>query len=297
LLASATASIISRCSTLIALLVFAFSFSSIYSQYTSIDNNSGLWTDNGTWVGGVAPPTIAIVDDVNIYGTVTRQGNISVTLNAIHVYDTLIIYGNLVLDPLTDLIVEAGGVLIIYGDYWGIGPDIGNSGTIAVLGTFNILDLFPPFTVGEFLNDGNVYIPNPGIIPPFPGYEDLDCPDPNDYPDNCGYGNQDDLENDPIWDIIVAGGYEIVPAGPLNICDGNSITLSIRDDADSYQWYRDGAPIAGATGFEYDVTLPGDYTAQVTVGVTTFDLNTVTVNVIPLPDAGIITSSGALIRR
>ena len=270
----------------------------LQAQFTSIDNNSGLWTDNATWVGGVAPGVAGITDEINIYGNVLRQGSLGYTSNTLHVYDTLIITGDVFFTPFVDLIVESGGVLIIYGDFLGLAPDISNEGTIAVLGSFNIIDLFPPpFTAGEFENIGNLFIPNPGIIPPWPTYDDLDCPDPDDYPANCGYGNQDDLEDDPIWDLIEDGGYEIEPAGPIDLCEGNSISLSIREGGDAYQWFRDGVPIPGATGRVYDASQSGDYSAQVTVGADTYDLNTVTVTVIPTPATGIISSTGALTRR
>ena len=258
-------------------LTLLFSFNTLLSQYTSLDNYSGLWTENTTWVGGVAPPVTNIDANINIYGTVIRQGDLDYAKQTLHVYDTLLIYGNLVLGNLVELIVEPGGVFIVFGDYTSQNKvSVSTFGTFVVLGDLNMLG---SSNQGSFENEGVIYIANPVNVFHDGNFTDLACDDPDDYPDNCAYGNMEDLMEDPIFELIAGGGYKINYSPPLDFCEGDSVRLHIRNNADSYEWFLDGITIEGATSFEYYAKQGGDYTAQVIVGNDTFNLSAVAVTV------------------
>lgn len=52
---------------------------------------------------------------------------------------------------------------------------------------------------------------------------------------------------------------------PLIFCDGNSVLLKASTGSNLvYQWYRNGNPIAGATGTTYTATVSGTYTVKET---------------------------------
>ena len=56
----------------------------------------------------------------------------------------------------------------------------------------------------------------------------------------------------------------ITASGSTSICQGSSVTLSANTGAGlSYQWYRDGQPIAGATGNTIQAATTGNYVVQV----------------------------------
>ena len=57
----------------------------------------------------------------------------------------------------------------------------------------------------------------------------------------------------------------ITASGPLIFCSGGSVTLSATAVAgDTYQWFRSGSPIAGATNSSYLATVSGGYRVMVT---------------------------------
>lgn len=99
-----------------------------YSQKTSKNNYTGNWTDNASWVGNVAPPTANIGAahlDLNIFGYITRVGNLSfANVNAdasgpdFIINDTLVITGNLTLaNKAANLVLGSNGLLIVLGDF------------------------------------------------------------------------------------------------------------------------------------------------------------------------------------
>ncbi|HKR05067.1 MAG TPA: DNRLRE domain-containing protein, partial [Bacteroidia bacterium] len=59
----------------------------------------------------------------------------------------------------------------------------------------------------------------------------------------------------------------ITNSGSLNLCGGGSVTLSINSNnfyqSPSFQWYRDGVAIGGATGQSYNATTGGNYVCSV----------------------------------
>ena len=89
----------------------------------------------------------------------------------------------------------------------------------------------------------------------------------------------------PTAPIVTAGG-------PLVFCLGGSVTLTAAT-ATTYQWYKDGTLIAGATLQSYTANASGDYTVAITngnsCGATSLPV-TITVN--PLPAKPTIGASG-----
>ena len=77
---------------------------------------------------------------------------------------------------------------------------------------------------------------------------------------------------------------DINASGPLNLCTGGSVQFSTNAGAYTYQWYKNGNPIAGATAATYTATTAGDYHVVLTVasGCTARSLvKKVTVNGLP----------------
>jgi hypothetical protein len=87
----------------------------------------------------------------------------------------------------------------------------------------------------------------------------------------------------------------VTAGGPLSFCEGGSVILNANTGAGlTYQWYRDGVIISGATGSSYTAGISGNYTVAVSAGnncSATSSGNMVTVN--PVPNAS-ITAGGAL---
>jgi hypothetical protein len=80
--------------------------------------------------------------------------------------------------------------------------------------------------------------------------------------------------------------------GPTTFCKGGSVALAAAPSGgsgsfSSYQWYRNGSAIGGATGASYSAVSSGTYAATVTdsAGCTSPASNGIAVTVIPLPTA------------
>jgi hypothetical protein len=270
-----------RYSLLLLSILFLFTFpNSPLQAQTSKNNYSGNWTDNNSWVGGTAPVVININSNVIIYGNIERDGNLSFNNGTLTVYDTLRIYGNLTLGNNAELTISSGAILIIYGDFL---P--GNQTTSLAGGTLVITgDLIKGGAAnqGDFdISTGNVYIfgsvENAGS-----GYQDLNCIAPDTFPD-CGYGDIDDIINDPVFDFFELGFYSISASGSTTFCEGQSVTLSVVNTASWYQWYFNDAIISGANSFSYSATLQGNYHARMRIGTDTITVAKVFVTVYPAP--------------
>ncbi|MCR6722448.1 MAG: M12 family metallo-peptidase [Chitinophagaceae bacterium] len=87
----------------------------------------------------------------------------------------------------------------------------------------------------------------------------------------------------------------ITPVGSTTICEGTVVTLNANSTAGySYQWFRNGTAITGATSDSYNASQSGNYTVSVSAGATcqtTSSAVAVTVN--PSPTAT-ITRTGNL---
>jgi len=261
-------------------LFFTLSLYNAFGQESTLSGVVGLWTDNTVWTDGTAPGTTGLNVDVSIYGRIQLTGDLGFNNGDLNVYDTLIVIGNLTVGNNSNLTIYSGGVLIVLGDYTQNNQaDISTGGTLVVTGNFTMVG---SNNQGSFdVTGGSIYILDPTpSIKTGSGYTDLQCTDPSDYPDNCAYGDYTDLQDDPIFDLVVTGSYSITASGPTSFCAGGSVILSTTSSATSYQWYRNAVAISGATSFNYTATQDGSYTVSIVVGGTTFNLNPVVVTVL-----------------
>ena len=101
---------------LVGFLLFSISLS-LSAQHTSLDNYTGNWSEDGTWVSGTDPGTKNLNDDVQIYGFVNRFGNLDFNNDNPYVYDSMVIYGDLTLGNNADLAIGPNAILIDRSNY------------------------------------------------------------------------------------------------------------------------------------------------------------------------------------
>ncbi len=87
---------------------------------------------------------------------------------------------------------------------------------------------------------------------------------------------------------------------PTTFCEGGSVNLfTSKSNTSTYQWFKDGIAITGATAFSYNATLSGNYTVTVNNAVACVDgtstATTVTVN--PIPNIAAITGDNAICKN
>jgi hypothetical protein len=131
--------------TVLLLLITFFAFSQ--GAYTSQNNKKANWETASIWSKefpsmAAAPPgptTVAGSYVANIYGVVTRNGNLTFSGGStLNVYDTLIIKGNFTV--ASSVVVHPGGVLIITGDFTSTssgGNKLVNNGSVVMVGNFS----------------------------------------------------------------------------------------------------------------------------------------------------------------
>jgi gliding motility-associated-like protein len=84
----------------------------------------------------------------------------------------------------------------------------------------------------------------------------------------------------PIADLTIEG--------PVEFCNGGFTILKIPyQPGCTYAWYRNGVPIDNANGYEYRVTVSGDYNATVTSYTCTSESQKQSITVHPLPEPAI----------
>lgn len=77
---------------------------------------------------------------------------------------------------------------------------------------------------------------------------------------------------------------DIIPSGILHLCTGNSVTFTTNNGPYTYQWYRNGYPILGATNSSFTAYAAGNYYVRLTSanGCSVKSLSkTVTINGLP----------------
>ncbi|MEO8148191.1 MAG: DNRLRE domain-containing protein [Bacteroidia bacterium] len=93
--------------------------------------------------------------------------------------------------------------------------------------------------------------------------------------------------------VITFVAANIAAAGATTICTGDSVKLSTNAGTYSYQWYKGGVMIAGATSSSYYAKATGNYTVKLTNGngcTASSSILFIKVNLLP---AAAITASGA----
>ncbi len=270
--------------------VFLLTFQICFFQLVSAavvnqtkDDHTGIWSDVNSWEGTYPGTDISVSgDEVEIYGFISRNGNLTVSSGTLVVRDTLLIYGDLDIANNGDLSITNGGILIVYGDY-----NSGNQTIVTAGGYFIVAGNFEMTgsdNQGSFdIDGGNVFIfDTTPTIKTGSGYTDLSCSDPDDYPTNCGYGNEDDLSGTGIFDLFNGGGFTIELSGPDTFCPGSSTDLSISTNpssASNFQWFLDNAAIPGANSSTYTANQSGDYHVTFDLGTNSFDLAPVALTV------------------
>lgn len=158
---------------LTACLFFATATSYAQGSYTSANNNTGNWESASIWTkefNWMSEPSV--MTDVggsymfNIYGYVTRNGNLTVSGGGgLVINDTLVITGNLSMTTSTGITVGTNGLLIVLGDFYSTGGgnkiNVQGNGRVAIVGNyqqaqgsvttgnaFYIYDDTPEFTSG-----------------------------------------------------------------------------------------------------------------------------------------------------
>ncbi len=166
------------------LLLPLFTFSINLSAQTKIskDNYSGNFTDNNSWLDSSAPNPVNVSNPVIIYGDIQHTGNISFN-QALDIYDSLSITGNVTLGNDCNPIVRSGGIFTIQGNL----DPVNKSNLTIESGAF--FTIYGDLTMG---NQGNLIIESGGI---FIIHGDL------------ALGNQGSLTIEPGAIFIVYGNY------------------------------------------------------------------------------------------
>ncbi|MEX2369555.1 MAG: HYR domain-containing protein, partial [Bacteroidales bacterium] len=256
------------------LIILIFLSTGLSAQEYTVDNYTGTWSNNSSWVDGTNPGTTGINSDVHIYGNISSWNNLDFNQGDLFIYDTLVIYGNLTLGNNSNLTLYPGAILIVRGDYTsGNNVNVSSGGVMIVTGEFTMTGSDGS---GSFDNDGELYIfdPDPDIKGG-DGYGDVDC---SAQPDSCdNYGGEDDLGDTDLGDFFFSGSFSIEASGSTTFCPGGSVTLSTMDSATSYQWFLDGISIAGATTFSYTATVAGAFHVDLVYSGEYFSLSAVDV--------------------
>ncbi len=102
-------------------------------------------------------------------------------------------------------------------------------------------------------------------------------------------------QSDEPFSIQCDYNANIFPSGPLLFCEGQSVLLSLTSSIGSYQWYKNGILIPGATASNYLAIDSGDYSVSVTNNGCAVGSNTLRIAVQGLPSANIINTGNSTI--
>lgn len=186
---------------LLFLLFVGMRFTTSPGQEISLNNYTGDWTDNTSWVDNSNPGDSIDGIDVEIFGYLSLTGDLSFDNGTFTVHDTLVINGNLHLLNSAILSIDTSGILFVDGDYYSENKvEVTSGGTLVVTGEFSMVGAEDQ---GSFINDGTIFIfDDTPDIKSGSEYTDLQCPDPTDYPSNCAYGDSLDISTDPVYDLF-----------------------------------------------------------------------------------------------
>ena len=86
----------------------------------------------------------------------------------------------------------------------------------------------------------------------------------------------------------------VIPQGATNFCSGQSVSLqTIIGARYTYQWYKNGASITGATGATYVASQPGNYYVHIALGPNITYSDTVAVSLISTAPTAVVTPGSA----
>jgi gliding motility-associated-like protein len=249
--------LISNCCRLLVplFLIYFLSRHQVKAQFISIDNQTGSWNDLSSWVNENYPGTSPRDQDIDCYGYLTSDYCLDFDKGVFQIHDTLIVYGSFSLLNNGILTVDSGAVLIIFGNYYSNNQtEVENRGNIIITGQFRMQG---SDNQGFFHNNGGkVFLfDNDPEIKVGSHYADLLCADSSEYPLNCGYGNENDLKNDPMNLFFSAFNY-IPPASDDE--DIGCVLISFVADKtelcqyDTVIFYNQSTGISAASLYEWD---------------------------------------------
>ncbi|MBN1599442.1 MAG: gliding motility-associated C-terminal domain-containing protein [Bacteroidales bacterium] len=236
-----------------------------HSQFITVDNRTGIWSDTLSWADFDYPDTYLDSADVECFGYISSYRCLRFNNGRLVIHDTLVIYSGLTLDNNEILEIDSGGVLIVLGDYLSRNQvEVYNNGYLVVAGEFTMLGvdnqgLFRNMSFGEvYLFDSTPEIKRDIE------YADLYCTSPDNYPAQCGYGNETDLNNSNIGRFFNSLNYDpgfMYDCNAFNftvssevICMNDAATFYFLGNTDNdealYVWnFGEGAEPETATGF------------------------------------------------
>jgi gliding motility-associated-like protein len=270
-------------------------------SYSSRDNYTGDWLTPTTWNPVWEEPQTDISGyNIIINGYISVNGSLSFRSSASNliINDTLVIKGNLSLGSNNDMTVADNGIVIVLGNL-----SFGNQTIVAANGYLIVADsltkqssiLQGAFTsnddpvkvfLGEAVSSVLLSVNNAN-------YPVLNCTEPITIPylnSNCSYGNNTDLQSDPIISFFQNICSATNGNSAISVCERDSIRL-FSAVGESHVW-------SGPSGFSSSLQNPviplagtemsGAYTIAVTIatGCTDTDIIDVKVNDLPVAVAG-----------
>lgn len=211
------------------------------ANFTTRNNNTGLWSTDSTWNGGVSPGNNINGNNVFINGNV--RSNSSITFSGgsgdLFVYDTLIIHGNLTLGNNNNLSISDNAVLVVYGDVSiGNKADISANSFFVVTGNFSAAGSSQHGSFTSNDQPSNVFIGGTINVPSgfaSTGNSVFNCNATIEWDNSgCNYGDFVDIQNSEIFSFIsgncstpltyYTGGQPDANPNPAIV--GNTINLS-----------------------------------------------------------------------
>ena len=121
-----------------------------------------------------------------------------------------------------------------------------------------------------------------------------DCDDNNAAINSAAAEVCDGIDNncDGNIDDVILTAPVISPSGIINLCKPDAVNLSVDAGFDSYQWYKNGNILSGATSNNYLTNKPGYYSVEITQGECTSTSPTQAVAVAASPLANITAPNG-----
>src|SRR3972149_3695342 len=283
---------------MVCLLFTVFQESFSQTGRVTKNNYTGDWETPESWDPvWDTPQTDSIDVNITINGYISRNGPLTFSGGAdtLFVNDTLIVYGDLTLGNLNNLIVNNNGILIVHGNLnAGNKTNIEANAYVVVTGNFTKLG---DVNHGSFLsNDIPAKVFIGGTVQPgldtvlFPVFK---CPGNFPYDSsNCSYGNMADILNDPVNSFFQS------TCSPVNITSSNT-PLCVNETRALTGNTAGGifTVKSGPGSISGDVLTAADsgiiiieYTD--TGGCFNSDSQSITVNRLPVPGISIIANSG-----